>query len=163
MYKNDNVAETIYMISLWIVIGLILSTICVSTLAAFFSIVGLAALFSGAWIAVCAMAGSLEFSKFVLAAYLHQRWADANKAMRTYMVFAIVILSLITSLGIFGFLSDAYQAASHDMESEELKADTEKQKVASYQAEIARLTRSNSRHTNYKKTKSSFGGRTDDC
>lgn len=130
------------MISLWIVIGLILSTICVSILAAFFSIVGLAALFSGAWIAVCAMAGSLEFSKFILAAYLHQRWADANKIMRTYMVFAIVILSLITSLGIFGFLSDAYQAASHDMEAETLKADAEKEKVAYYKEEIARLTRS---------------------
>ncbi len=130
------------MISLWIIIGLIISTICVATLAAAFSIVGLGALFSGAMLAVFAMAGSLEFSKFILAAFLHQRWNELNKIFRSYLVFAIVILSLITSMGIFGFLSDAYQSASNTIETENLKLQYEKNKQNAYTNEIVRLNRS---------------------
>ncbi len=130
------------MISLWIIIGLIISTVSVATLAAAFSVVGLGALFSGAMLAVFAMAGSLEFSKFVLAAFLHQRWKYLNKIFRSYLVFAIVILSLITSMGIFGFLSDAYQSASTAIESESLKLQYEKNKQNAITNEIVRLNRS---------------------
>lgn len=129
------------MISLWIVIGLIISTVSVATLAAIFSIVGLGALFSGAVMAVFAMAGSLEFSKFVLAAYLHQRWNDLNKVFRGYLVFAIVVLSLITSMGVFGFLSDAYQSASTSLEAENVKLQTEKNKQNSITNEIMRINK----------------------
>ncbi len=130
------------MISLWIIIGLIISTISVATLAAAFSVVGLGALFSGAMLAVFAMAGSLEFSKFVLAAFLHQRWNHLNKIFRSYLVFAIIILSLITSMGIFGFLSDAYQSASNAIETESLKLQYEKNKQNAVTNEIVRLNRS---------------------
>ncbi len=130
------------MISLWIVIGLILAATTVASLAALFSVVGLAALFSGAWLAVCAMAGALEFSKFVLAAYLHQQWDRANKLLKVYLSFAIIILSLITSMGIFGFLSDAYQSASHELDTENFKLTEEKTKQTKITEEIARLTRS---------------------
>lgn len=129
------------MIPLWIIIGLIVSTLSVASLAAAFSVVGLGALFSGAMLAVYAMAGSLEFSKFVLAAYLHQRWGEANKVFRSYLVFAIVILSLITSMGIFGFLSDAYQSASNSIETETLKLQFEKNKQNSITNEIARINK----------------------
>lgn len=129
------------MISLWIVIGLILSTISVATLAAAFSVVGLGALFSGAMLAVFAMAGSLEFSKFILAAYLHQRWTQLNKAFRGYLVFAIVILSLITSMGIFGFLSDAYQSASTSIDTENVKLQSEKNKQNSITNELMRINK----------------------
>lgn len=130
------------MIPIWIIVGLIISTVSVATLAATFSIVGLGALFSGAMLAVFAMAGSLEFSKFVLAAYIHQRWSDLNKVFRGYLVFAIVILSLITSMGIFGFLSDAYQSASTAIDTETIKLQAEKNKQLAYTNEIARLNRS---------------------
>jgi hypothetical protein len=130
------------MISLWIIIGLIISALSVATLAAAFSIVGIGALFSGAMLAVFAMAGSLEFSKFVLAAYLHQRWSDINKVFRTYLTFAIVVLSLITSMGIFGFLSEAYQSASTDIEAQNIKLQSEKNKQSAFVNEIARLNRS---------------------
>ncbi len=130
------------MISLWIVIGLIISTVSVATLAAVFSIVGLGALFSGAVLAVFAMAGSLEFSKFVLAAYLHQRWNDLNKVFRGYLVFAIVVLSLITSMGVFGFLSDAYQSASTALDSENVKLQSEKNKQNSINNELMRINKS---------------------
>ncbi len=130
------------MVSIWIIIGLILSTVSVATLAATFSVVGLGALFSGAMLAVFAMAGSLEFSKFVLAAYLHQRWNDINKVFRSYLVFAIVVLSLITSMGIFGFLSEAYQSASNAIETENIKLQTEKNKQTAFVNEIARINKS---------------------
>lgn len=130
------------MIPLWCVLGLIAATLSVSALGATFSVVGLAELFSGAALAVSAMAASLELAKFVLAAYLHQRWTELNIIFRTYLVSAIIILSAITSLGIFGFLSNAYQSASADLEAESVKSESLKAQQAHNLAEITRLTRS---------------------
>jgi hypothetical protein len=129
------------MVSLWIIIGLILATLSVSALGATFSIVGLGALFSGAALAVWVMAGSLEFAKFVLAAYLHQRWLHLNKVFRAYLVFAIFVLSFITSMGIFGFLSDAYQSASSAIDAENIKFDALKAQQEHNTNEIARLNK----------------------
>lgn len=129
-------------ISLWITIGLILSAASVASLGAYFSIVGLGALFSGAAMAIFLMAGSLEFAKFTLAAYLHQTWKNLNKVYRAYLTFAIVVLSVITSLGIFGFLSDAYQSASTVLEGENIKLAAIKSQQKLISDEIARLNRS---------------------
>lgn len=126
-------------VSLWITIGLIVSAALVSSLGAYFSIIGIGALFSGAWLAVCLMAGSLEFAKFVLAAYLHQTWRNINLAFRIYMTFAVVTLSLITSIGVFGFLSDAYQSASTVLEGETIKLENIKKQQEMITAEIERL------------------------
>lgn len=128
-------------IPIWITIGLIVSAICVSTLGAYFSIIGIGALFSGAVLAVWFMAAALELSKFVLAAYIHQRWKEIGGAFKYYLTFAIVILSVITSLGIFGFLSDAYQSASTAISSENIRLDTEKNQMEMTKQEIARLNK----------------------
>lgn len=128
-------------ISLWITLGLIISAICVSSLGAYFSIIGLGALFSGAMLAVWMMAGSLELSKFILAAYIHQRWTEIGRTFKYYLMFAIVVLSAITSLGIFGFLSDAYQSASTAIQSEQIRLDTEKNKQILTKNEIERLNK----------------------
>lgn len=128
-------------ISVWIIVGLIISAICVSSLGAYFSIIGIGALFSGAMVAVWLMAGSLELSKFVLAAYIHQRWHEMGKTFKYYLTFAIVVLSCITSLGIFGFLSDAYQSASTAIKSEQIRVDTIKNQQKMAQNEIDRLTK----------------------
>lgn len=130
------------MISLWITIGLVISATAVASLGAYFSVVGIGALFSGAMLAVCLMAGSLEFAKFTLAAYLHQIWHDLNKLYRTYLVFAVVVLSVITSMGIFGFLSEAYQSASMVLEAENIKLENIKTQQKLITAEIARLNKS---------------------
>ena len=127
------------MISLWITIGLIIAATSVSTLGAYFSIVGIGALFSGALIAVCLMAGSLEFAKFVLAAYLHQTWKKINLVFKVYMTFAIVVLSFITSIGIYGFLSDAYQSTSLILEGETVKLENFKKQSELATSEIDRL------------------------
>ena len=111
-------------------------------LGAYFSIHGLGALFSGALIAVWLMAGSLELSKFVLAAYLHRKWTELQTLYKAYLVSSVVILSLITSMGIFGFLSEAYQSASSVLEAENVKLASLQTQVSSAKNEITRLNNS---------------------
>ena len=86
-----------------------LSALAVSGSAAFYSVFGLSKLFAGASTQVIIMAGSLEFAKLVVASLLYQYWDTINKALRIYLSTACFILILITSGGIYGFLSGAYQ------------------------------------------------------
>ncbi|MGZ3690739.1 MAG: hypothetical protein ACXVAX_04510 [Pseudobdellovibrio sp.] len=134
-------SDKLSMISMWITVGLVIATLGVASLGAFFSITGLGALFSGAILAVWLMAGSLEFAKFVLAAYLHQSWKNLNVVYRSYLTAAIVILSTITSIGIYGFLSDAYQSASTVLESENVKLESVKTQQSLVKAELDRLNK----------------------
>lgn len=84
----------------------------VSASAAFYSVSGLSKLFAGAALAVTLMAGSLEVAKLVIASLLYRYWNTLNKFLRTYLTIATGILILITSLGIYGFLSSAYQSTA---------------------------------------------------
>ncbi len=86
-----------------------LSAIAVSGSAAFYSVFGLSKLFAGASLQVIIMAGSLEFAKLVVASLLYQYWDTINKALRFYLGVACFVLMVITSGGIYGFLSGAYQ------------------------------------------------------
>ncbi len=86
-----------------------LAAIAVSGSAAFYSVYGLGKLFAGASIQVMIMGGSLEFAKLVIASALYQYWDSINKILRVYLLVAITILMLITSAGIYGYLSGAYQ------------------------------------------------------
>ena len=85
------------------------SALSVSASAAFYSVSGLSKLFAGASLEVIIMAGSLEFAKLITASLLYQYWDTINKTLRTYLAVSTVILVLITSMGIYGFLSAAYQ------------------------------------------------------
>lgn len=128
-------------VSLWITVGLVMAATAVASLGAYFSIHGLGLLFSGAVFAVWAMGAALEFAKFMLAAYLHQTWGTQNKVFRSYLSFAIVVLSIVTSVGIYGFLSDAYQSASTVLEAETVKIENIKSEQALISAEITRLNK----------------------
>lgn len=86
-----------------------LSALSVSASAAFYSVTGLSKLFAGASLEVMIMAGSLEVAKLVVASLLYQYWSTINKILRTYLSVAMVVLVLLTSAGIYGFLSSAYQ------------------------------------------------------
>ena len=88
-----------------------LSALSVSGSAAFYSVSGLSKLFAGASTEVIIMTGSLEIAKLVIASLLYQYWDDLNKILRTYLTVAAGILMIITSIGIYGFLSSAYQAS----------------------------------------------------
>lgn len=86
-----------------------LSALSVSLSAAFYSVTGLSKLFAGASFQVLIMASSLEIAKLVIASLLYQYWSELNKFLRTYLTVAAFVLVLITSAGIYGFLSAAYQ------------------------------------------------------
>jgi hypothetical protein len=92
-----------------IFVGLLfLSAFAVSACAAWFSVAGLISIFSSAPLATGIMGGSLELAKLVAASWLYRNWGTAPAALRYYFASAIVILSIITSLGIFGYLSKAH-------------------------------------------------------
>jgi len=95
-----------------------LSALLVAGSAAFFSVFGLSKLFAGATLSVVIMAGSLEFAKLISASFLYRYWKSINVLMRSYLTVAIVTLVLITSAGIFGFLSNAYQGATIEFEKQ---------------------------------------------
>ena len=86
-----------------------LSALFVAFNAAFFSVSGLSKLFAGAAFSVIIMASSLELAKLITAGYLYNYWDKINKSFRIYLSLAVVILILITSLGIYGFLTSAFQ------------------------------------------------------
>ena len=95
-----------------------LAALLVAGSAAFYSVFGLSKLFSGATLAVIIMAGSLEFAKLVSASFLYRYWTKVNTWLKYYMVVGVVTLILITSAGIFGFLSNAYQGATIEFEKQ---------------------------------------------
>ena len=88
------------------------SALIIAGCAAFFSVTGLGVLFSGASTAVMVMASSLEFAKLVAATYLKQKWDEIQGFNKWYLVSAVALLMLITSAGIFGYLSNAFQVQS---------------------------------------------------
>ena len=89
------------------------SALSVSASAAFYSVSGLSKLFAGASFEVMVMAGSLEVAKLVVASLLYQYWDTINKGLRAYLSIATIILVLITSMGIYGFLSSDYQETAN--------------------------------------------------
>jgi hypothetical protein len=89
------------------------STLSVSASAAFYSVSGLSKLFAGASLEVIIMASSLEIAKLVIASLLYQYWDVINKGLRAYLTVAAGVLILITSAGIYGFLSAAYQETAN--------------------------------------------------
>jgi hypothetical protein len=90
-----------------------LSALSVSASAAFYSVSGLSKLFAGASLEVIIMASSLEVAKLVVASLLYQYWDKLNNTLKVYLTIACTVLILITSMGIYGFLSAAYQETAN--------------------------------------------------
>ena len=119
-----------------------LSALSVSASAAFYSVTGLCKLFAGASTEVFIMAGSLEISKLVIASLLYQYWDTLNKLLKIYLSIACLVLILITSAGIYGFLSSAYQetaALAGNIDAQislvEVKRDNIQEQLAVYNEE----------------------------
>jgi hypothetical protein len=107
-----------------------LSALSVSASAAFYSITGLSKLFAGASLAVIIMASSLEVAKLVIASLLYQYWDKLNILLKVYLTIAVTVLILITSAGIYGFLSSAYQDTANKssiIDQQVLALETKKQ------------------------------------
>lgn len=110
--------------------------------AAYYSIIGLSKLFAGVATAVIIMASFLEISKLTLATLLHSYWENLNKGAKIYYVISVIILSLITSAGIYGMLSSGYQETANkigNIESQisliETKRDNIKEQLITYTSE----------------------------
>jgi len=93
-------------------------SLAVALCAAYFSVWGLSKLFAGASLSVILMASVLEFSKVVATTALHRYWGKINNYLKFYLVIAVSVLMLITSAGIYGFLSNAYQKTASQLEIE---------------------------------------------
>jgi hypothetical protein len=96
-----------------------LSALSVSVSAAFYSVSGLGKMFAGASMEVMILAGSLEFAKLVAASLLYQYWKKLNLGLKLYLSFATLVLIIITSAGIYGFLSSAYQETSFKVQNQD--------------------------------------------
>jgi hypothetical protein len=115
-----------------------LSALSVSASAAYYSVSGLSKLFAGASLEVMIMASSLEFAKLVTASLLYQYWEELSKSLRTYLSVATVVLVLITSMGIYGFLSSAYQDTYRQLTVKENQTKFLEQKKNFYEADVIR-------------------------
>ena len=135
------------------------SALFVASCSAFFSVTGLGLLFHGASTSVIVMASSLELAKLVTAGYLKQKWEELAKLLKFYLSFAVFILMIITSLGIYGYLSDAFQQQNIQLEKVEReisvfdnKIKVNEREINRYQDKITNLTTlRNSQEQNYSK------------
>ena len=93
---------------MFIAILTLLSALSISGVAIFYSVIGLATIFPGAFWPVIIMGSVLEVGKLVTASWLYRNWTHTRVLLKTYLTIAVVVLSLITSMGIFGFLSKAH-------------------------------------------------------
>ena len=114
------------------------TALSVSASAAFYSVSGLSKLFAGAAFEVIIMAGSLEVAKLVIASLLYQYWSVINKGLRAYLTVAAFILVLITSMGIYGFLSSAYQDTYRQLTIKNNKTAFLTQKKDFYENDVVR-------------------------
>jgi len=85
-----------------------LTAIALSAIAAFYSVIGLAQIFPGSFWPIILMGSILEVAKLVTVSWLYNNWAETNRLMKYYFSIAIILLMLITSMGIFGYLSRAH-------------------------------------------------------
>ena len=95
-----------------------LAAIVLAGCAAFVSVMGLSKLFAGAGITIMIIMGGLEASKLIAATALHRYWDKFNTSMKLYMTAAVIVLISVTSMGIYGFLSDAYKQTADKLKVE---------------------------------------------
>ena len=115
-----------------------LVALTISAVAAYYSIIGLVAIFSAAMLPIIIMGAALEVGKLTTAVWLHMNWHRAKWLMKSYLSFALIVLMFITSMGIFGFLSKAHieqTAATGESQAQVLRIETE---VARLEGVIAR-------------------------
>ena len=115
---------------------LFILAVAVSSCAAYFSVWGLSQLFAGASLAVILMAGILELGKIIVTTALHRFGTRYGKSLRVYGVMAIVILMVITSAGIYGFLSNAYQKTANKLDIQKGQVTILDNKKALFQKDI---------------------------
>ena len=120
----------------------LIAGLLLSGTAAYYSIIGLIAIFPGAVLAISLMGASLEFAKLVAASWLYRNWDIAPKVIKGYFIFAIIILMFITSLGTFGYLSKVHLESSVSVADNSLEIARIEQQISSEQRRIDNAQRS---------------------
>ena len=116
----------------------LLTALAISTVAAWYSIIGLMAIFAGATTAIMIMGIVLEIGKLICASWTFTNWKSCPVIMRSYFIIAVIVLMLITSLGIFGFLSRAHITQSSPTSLMEERIERIELKVNQRQIQINR-------------------------
>jgi len=124
----------------WLKILVGLSAIIIAGCAAYFSVTGLGVLFAGASVSVMVMASSLELAKLVAATYLKQKWDDIGGFNKWYLTISVAVLMLITSAGIFGYLSNAFQAQSLQLQQVDREIAVHQTKIDQNTIQIEQLS-----------------------
>ncbi len=124
----------------WLKILVGFSALIIAGCAAYFSVTGLGVLFAGASVSVMIMASSLELAKLVAATYLKQKWDEIKGFNKWYLTSAVVVLMLITSAGIFGYLSNAFQQQNLKLNQIDREIAVFDTKIKQNESEIARYT-----------------------
>lgn len=106
---------------------LLFTALGISTVAGYFSIIGLTLIFSAAFWPIVIMGVALELGKLVTASFIYRMWYRVNWLMKSYFIISVVVLSAITSLGIFGYLSKSYTSDSVALYDSETKIATNKE------------------------------------
>ena len=136
------------------------AAITLSIIAGYFSVLGLAIIFAGAYVSVLVMGGVLETAKVVTVAWLTRNWTNSPKPIKYYLSLAVVVLMLITSMGTFGYLSKAHLETTNQVSISQLRTEPlqvqlslEQQKLDNAQAALSGLetivTEANPRDANY--------------
>jgi hypothetical protein len=115
------------------------TSLLVAGVAAWFSVIGLATIFSGSYWPVIIMGGVLEVGKLVTAAFIHLNWKSLGYAMRGYLSAAVLVLMLITSLGIFGFLAKANIEQNLQGDSYSLEMSIIDKRISAKESQLQRL------------------------
>jgi cell division protein FtsL len=124
----------------WLKVLVGLSAIIVAGCAAYFSVTGLGVLFAGASTSVIVMASSLELAKLVAATYLKQEWNNIKGFNKWYLTISVGVLMLITSAGIFGYLSNAFQAQSLQLQQVDREIEVHQTKIDQNTEQITQLS-----------------------
>lgn len=109
--------------------------------AAYYSVFGLSKLFASQATAVIILASTLEISKLISASYLHRYWSQMTALMRIYLTTAVIILMMITSLGIYGFLVSSYQDTAYRLQNLETVIANHETKKNRFQTQLNATTR----------------------
>jgi len=124
----------------WLKVLVGFSAIIIAGCAAYFSVTGLGVLFAGASISVMVMASALELAKLVAATYLKQKWDEIGGFNKWYLTVSVAVLMLITSAGIFGYLSNAFQAQSLQLQQVDREVAVHQTKIDQNTIQITQLS-----------------------
>lgn len=114
----------------------LLTSVAIAGVAALFSVTGLSKLFAGAFIPVIIMASTLEIGKLVTASLLTRSWQKLTTVFRAYYIFAVFVLVVITSAGIYGFLTSAYQTTADELRIIERQEQVLESRRARYEEQL---------------------------